>query len=83
MGTIDRPLRSLVKKWLGPTPAMPARVTQFGRMPSNRGRYICVEALRPSGALTIYFFLHDDGTWRVFPPDIERPAMNASWCAAA
>jgi hypothetical protein len=75
-------LRLLVEKWLGPTPAMPVRVTQFGRMPSNQRRYVRVEALRPAGTLAIYFFLHDDGTWRVFPPEVERPAMSVSWRAA-
>lgn len=82
MGTVDTPLRLLVEKWLGPTPAMPARVTRFGRMPSNRRRYVCVEALRPAGALAIYFFFHDDGAWRVFPPEVARPAMSVSYRAA-
>jgi hypothetical protein len=55
---------------------MPARVTMFGRLRSNQQRYVCVEALRPAGAMAIYFFLHNDGVWRVFPPAVERPAMN-------
>lgn len=82
MVTVHRSLRLLVEKWFGSTPAMPVRVTQFGRMPSNRRRYVCVEVSRPAGALAIYFFLHDDGTWRVFPPEIERPAMGVSRRAA-
>jgi hypothetical protein len=82
MGTVHRSLRLVVEKWLGSTPAMPVRVTRFGRMPSNRRRYVCVEVLRPGGAVAIYFFLHDDGTWCVFPPGIERPAMGVSWRTA-
>jgi hypothetical protein len=35
-----------------------------------------VEALRPGGLLSIFFFRHDDGSWNVFPPQAERPAMN-------
>jgi hypothetical protein len=76
MGSGDRSLRLQVEKWLGPTPATPVRVTRFGRIPSSRRRYVCVEAFLPAGALAIYFFLHDDGTWCVFPPAVERPAMN-------
>ncbi|RQR43658.1 hypothetical protein DIE21_34930 [Burkholderia sp. Bp9140] len=76
MGAVDTSLRTLVEKWLGQTPAMPIRVTRFGRMPSNRRRYVCVEALRPAGVLAIYFFLHDDGAWYVFPPEVERPVMS-------
>jgi hypothetical protein len=76
MGTMNRSLRLLVEKWLGPTPVMPARVTRFGRMRSSQRRYVCVEVLRPAGALTIYFFLHDDGMWCVFPPAVERPVMS-------
>jgi hypothetical protein len=82
MDAMDGSLRLLVEKWLGPTPAMPARVSRFGRMPSTQRRYVCVEALRPAGALIIYFFLHDDGKWCVFPPQVDRPVMSLSCCAA-
>lgn len=76
MSTMNRSLRLLVEKWLGPTPAVPVRVTRFGRMSSNQRHYVCVEAMRPAGALAIYFFLHDDGVWCVFPPAVDRPAMR-------
>ncbi|MCP2091784.1 UNVERIFIED_ORG: hypothetical protein J2Y81_007890 [Paraburkholderia sediminicola] len=78
MSTMDSSLRSLVAKWLGSNPATPARVIRFGHIRSNRRRYVCVEALRPAGALTIYFFLHDDGMWCVYPPEVKRPTMNFS-----
>lgn len=78
MCTWDTPLRLLVEKWLGPTPAMPARVIRFGRIPSNRRRFVCVEVSRPTGALAVYFFLHDNGEWHVFPPEVERPAMSVA-----
>ncbi|MGF6297757.1 hypothetical protein OKW43_008486 [Paraburkholderia sp. WC7.3g] len=55
---------------------------RFGRIPSSRRRYGYVEALLPAGALAIYFFLHDDGTWCVFPPAVERPAMSVLRLAA-
>jgi hypothetical protein len=82
MGTVHGSLRLLVEKWFGSTPTMPVRVTRFGRLPSTRRRYVCVEIFRPTGTLAIYFFLHDDGTWWVFPPEIKRPAMGVSRRAA-
>lgn len=82
MNSADGTLRLLVDKWLGSTPETPLRVMRFGRLPSGRQRYVCVEALRPTGALTIYLFLHDDGRWCVFPPASERPAMAALRVAA-
>ncbi|NKJ49024.1 hypothetical protein CIC12_20250 [Burkholderia sp. SG-MS1] len=76
MGTADKSLRLLVEKWLGPTSSTPVRVTGFGRIPLGQRRYVCVETLRPAGALAIYFFRHDDGTWCVFPPALNHPAMG-------
>jgi len=69
-------LRMLVEKWLAPTPAMPAHVARFSRTSTNQKRYVCVEALHPTGLLSIFFFRHDDGSWCVFPPDTERPTMR-------
>lgn len=69
MNTSAKSLRLLVEKWLTPTSATPVRVTRFGRTGSNRRRYVCVEALRPEGPVALFFFQHDDGTWRVFPPE--------------
>lgn len=82
MSLANRALRLLVDKWLGSTPETPLRVMGFGRLPSSRQRYVCIEALRPTGALTIYFFLHDDGRWCVFPPALERPTMDVLRFAA-
>ncbi len=71
-------LRRLVEKWLAPTPTMPARIAGFSRMNSSRGRYVCVEASRPAGVQTMFFFRHDDGSWQVFPPATTRPMMRAT-----
>ena len=73
---VNRSLRLLVEKWLGLAPAIPANLTKFSRSRLNQRRYLCVEASWPAGTLTVYFFLHDDGTWRVFPPEAQRPAMS-------
>ncbi|SOE98844.1 hypothetical protein SAMN05446635_6828 [Burkholderia sp. OK233] len=73
----EKSLRALVDKWLAPTPAMPARVSQFGRTSLHQRRYACVEAFRPTGSVVIIFFRHDDGSWCVFPPASKRPVMTA------
>jgi len=78
MNTAEKSLRFLVEKWLGATPAMRVRVTQFSRTRQNHKRYVRVEALRPAGSIAIFFFRHDDGTWCVFPPETERLAMRAN-----
>jgi hypothetical protein len=76
MSTRERSLRVLVNKWLGCDPAAGARVTRFSHTRRKLWRYVCVEADRPSGKLSIVFFRHDDGSWCVFPPEIKRPALN-------
>lgn len=68
-------LRSLVDKWLAPTFAAPARVTQVGRLLATRSRFVRIEGRTSSGTLTIVFFRHNDGSWRVFPPARTKPAM--------
>jgi hypothetical protein len=75
MKTAGNSLRLLVEKWLAPTLATPIRVTRFSRTGSNRRRYICVEGQRPEGSATLFFFRHDNGVWRVFPPEINRLAI--------
>jgi hypothetical protein len=78
MSTMHSSLRFLIEKWLGYNPTMPARVIRFGHTHSDRRRYVCVETWRPTGALTIYFFRHDDGTWCVYPPEVKRLTMRFS-----
>jgi hypothetical protein len=76
MYAAEKSLHWIVDKWLAPTPAMPARVTRISRTGARRGCAVCVETSRPTGVLSIVFFRHDDGSWNVFPPAAERPAMN-------
>lgn len=78
MGTVDRSLRFQVEKWLGSASSSQTRVTRFSRSRQNPWRCVRVEALRTSGTLSIVFFRHDDGSWRVFPPQGHRPTMNVA-----
>ncbi|WP_434663397.1 hypothetical protein P5W99_24270 [Paraburkholderia sp. A3BS-1L] len=76
MNTLKRGLHGLVEKWLAPTPAAPAHVTQFSRTAAGNRRFVCVEVSHPTNPRALFFFRHDDGFWRVFPPPGERPAMG-------
>jgi hypothetical protein len=73
----EKSLRLLVEKWLTPTLTTPIRVIGFSRTRPGRRRYVCVEALRAEGSICIFFFRHDDRTWRVFPPETGRPTIRA------
>lgn len=70
-------LRVLVQRWLAPGPGASLRITRFSCVGSERRRHVRVDAWRPDGTVTILFFRHKDGMWRVFPPDAERLAMRA------
>jgi hypothetical protein len=70
-------LRPLVEKWLGPVSATPLRITRSGRGQSDRGIYVHIELLLQKGTVGLFFFRHPDGSWRVFPPEAERPVMRA------
>jgi hypothetical protein len=66
-------LRSVVEKWFA---AAPVRVTRFKWSGIGQSRSVRVEARASSKAFSIVFFKHEDGAWRVFPPDGRRPAMR-------
>lgn len=76
MEKVERSLRFMVEKWLVMAPAMSVRVTRGSRARSSRRRYVCIEASLATGAFAIYLFRQGDGSWDVFPPDAQRPAMN-------
>jgi hypothetical protein len=69
-------LREAVEHWLATDPANGLRVTEFRR--TNHKCYVCVETLTAGGPIALYFFRHQDGAWRIFPPRREWPAMRAT-----
>jgi hypothetical protein len=73
-------LRCLVE-WLGLDAQ--ARVTRFNPCAAYPWRYVRVELTGRSNDLAIVFFRHADGSWRVFPPERKRPAMNVERTPAA
>lgn len=78
----EQSLHFVVEKWLEFHPLKAARVTMVGRTPSGGRRYVCVETVHDSGKLALFFFRHDDGCWRVFPPAPTLPEMNVERLAA-
>jgi hypothetical protein len=72
----ERSLRFMVEKWLVLASAIAVRVTRGTCVRPHQMRYVCVEASVSTGTFAIYFFRRGDGTWCVFPPDAERPAMS-------
>ena len=66
-------LRSVVEKWFA---TAPVRVTRFKWSGIVHSRSVRVEARASSKVFSIVFFKHEDGAWRVFPPDGRRPAMR-------
>ncbi|KDP87681.1 hypothetical protein CF70_035050 [Cupriavidus sp. SK-3] len=75
--TNEQSLRFQVEKWLAPGPTTSVHVIEFGRTHSGRRRYVCVETTQPAVLRALFFFRHDDGCWRVFPPAVDRPKMSA------
>nr|WP_085489247.1 hypothetical protein [Paraburkholderia susongensis] len=74
----QKSLRVMVEDWLAPDPAKGVRVTEFRNRRSQHECYVCVETLRAAGPVALFFFRHQDGAWRIFPPARERPAMQAT-----
>ncbi|MFP3458194.1 hypothetical protein R0J89_18275, partial [Psychrobacter sp. SIMBA_152] len=65
METTRTSLRYQVEKLLMMPSAMSARVSRANRAGSNGRRCVCVEALRSTGPIAIYFFCEREGNWCV------------------
>ena len=78
MASTRNSLHLMVEQWLAPDPARGVRVIEFRNRRSPRECYVCVETFRTSGPVALFFFRHQDGAWRIFPPNRERPAMRVT-----
>lgn len=74
--TNEQSLRFQVEKWLAPGPTASVRVVEFSRTHAGQRRYVCVESAQPAGLRALFFFRHDDGYWRVFPPALPRMSAD-------
>lgn len=77
MASGGKSLRSMVEHWLGAAPSERVRVTEFRNRRSKRECYVCVETFKGKRPVAMFFFRHQDGTWRIYPPGRERPALRA------
>lgn len=75
-------LRAQVEKWLAPRFATSVHVIAFSRTGLDNRRYVRVES-QEAGAPphVLFFFLHDEGHWSVFPPQRETPRMRVEQVA--
>ncbi|MFM0741488.1 hypothetical protein PQQ51_29990 [Paraburkholderia xenovorans] len=78
----EQSLRFLVDKWLAPGPSSTVHVTEFSRTRVGGRRYVRVETCVEAGALSLFFFRHDDGCWCVFPPTADTPKWTGQPRAA-
>jgi hypothetical protein len=75
--TAEHPsLRFEIEKLVGTTRfgSMRARLVKPPRLGGTR--CVCVRFEWVSGSVSLYFFRHADGRWRLFPPEQPRPAMG-------
>lgn len=79
MGSAGASLRQMVEHWLAPDPTKRVRVTHFRNRRSKRECYVCVEAFKAESPVAMFFFRHEDGIWRIYPPSRERSAMLAQY----
>ncbi|NVH71865.1 hypothetical protein FSB08_04670 [Paraburkholderia sp. JPY432] len=70
-------LRSLIEKWLAPTATAPVHVTRCTFANSSQTRCVLARSSASERSLAIFFFRHDDGAWRVFPPPPRKPEMHS------
>jgi hypothetical protein len=75
MSTGGQSLRWLIDKWFGLASESTYRLTRSPRAQSSCGRCICLEATGTRGALRIFFFRLDDGSWSVNPPAPKKPTF--------
>jgi hypothetical protein len=77
MASAGKSLRLMVDHWLSPGPTDQVRVIRFRNRHSTQECYVCVETLSATRRVAMFFFYHQDGAWRIFPPSRERPSMRA------
>lgn len=78
MSSTGKSLRLMVEHWLAPESTDQVRVARFRNRRFSQECYVYVEALNATGRVAMFFFRHQDGTWRIFPPNQERPTMRVA-----
>jgi hypothetical protein len=73
-------LRVQIEKWFGAAQPTAIQISRSVRSLPGTARSVSVS--RPRCPYVIVFFQHGDGSWRVYPPSVSRPALNALRAAA-
>jgi hypothetical protein len=79
MASAAKSLRLTVEHWLAPGPSTKARLAEFTNRRAKRQCYGRVKIEHRAGPVGMFFFRSDDGNWRMFPPECERPAMRTTY----
>jgi hypothetical protein len=79
---VARGLRLIVEKWLGTDFPEDLRINEAFGVAGNRRQYVRIEVPCRGEGAALYFFLHDDGTWDVFPQEEQGIAMSSRLFAA-
>ncbi|BDB29646.1 hypothetical protein CTP10_R70610 (plasmid) [Cupriavidus sp. P-10] len=64
-------LRFLVEKWFGSASIPSLRISRVLHSGLGRNHCVRVELPRTDNPVAIFFFRHADGSWGVFPPEID------------
>jgi hypothetical protein len=75
MNPIRTSLRVQIEKWFGPVSRQALRITRMGHSSVGGIRCVMVEGVQPNESCTVVFFRHNDGSWRLYPPETPRPSM--------
>lgn len=78
MNVARNSLREMVKHSPAADLTNGLRVTEFRNKRSKQKCHVRVEPLKAAGPTALYFVRHQDGAWRIFRPDQERPAIRAT-----
>ncbi|MBC8746483.1 hypothetical protein OKW43_007302 [Paraburkholderia sp. WC7.3g] len=69
-------LRSLIDKWIAPTATTSVHITRCTFANSGQTKCVLARSSAAENAFAIFFFRHDDGAWRVFPPPPRKPERH-------
>lgn len=82
MGAGRTSLRMQIDKWFGPALREALHIQRIDLANGDGVRCVIVVAPHAQAPLAIVFFRHGDRSWRVYPPEVERPAMSKRLSAA-
>ena len=74
----EQSLREQIHKWVVDRGTGNWHIARFGRTRFTRSRYVYVACPGIGTPLGMFFFRHNDGSWRVYPPLSSLPSFSYS-----